>query len=231
MIDQLATATAVAEVMAQYFSTNPPVPICRDANASVLAMWRGTRFEAISKLWNYGSANLELIIDPTKHPKLIYKILDKSTAFLDVHEPSQDETSDTISAILRVYQYLSELQHSVGYAHFQVSKESPANVTPYANFIIQMRKLYAEWEIFRFAVRAGVALPRQPDTVFLVIWRDVTAMSKTIACCGRFGPHYMATYETVREKLKDNPDDLKKTDESFVGILSLDDPDHHVPLS
>jgi hypothetical protein len=75
MLDQMAVAVAVSETAAEYFLNYKNRPICKDSDADLLEMWRGTRLEAISRLWNFGAANIELIISPIKHPQLLDSII------------------------------------------------------------------------------------------------------------------------------------------------------------
>lgn len=225
MIDQMALATAVAEAMGAYYRANKIIPISTDKTAAVVDIWNGTRFEAISRLWNFGATDLNLIINPTTHPILLDAIVSKAMSHLYSREPKNDEIDDTVSAILRVYDYLENLERDVAVPFFQVSEKNPAFISKYGPFIEQMKTLQMKWQGFSFALEKKVELPEQPETVFSVLWRDVTRRSKTIALCARFGPRYMNGVQSVIDYVAKHNENSCRFSDSVVKILSADDPD------
>lgn len=142
MMNQMALAVAVSEIAAEYFKSQSIIPICTDPKASLVDIWIGTRLEAISKLWNFGSASLALVIEPTKHPKLINAFIECSTKLLGYREPCGVEMEDSISAMLRVYIYLSELEQKVGVPQVRTieSVESNPSYATYGSLVTEMRK-------------------------------------------------------------------------------------------
>lgn len=226
MIGQMALAVAVAETASKYHQTQTIRPIVRDKNAGVVDIWSGTRLEAISKLWAFGAVNLDLLVDPTKHPALLERFVHESTSFLSFAPPCGDEIKDTLSAMLRVYDYVAELENEVGIPHRQIIRENPAYVSIYGSLVIDMRSLLLRWKGFRHALDAGVPLPEQPKTVFETIWIDVTRRSKLIALCGKLGPYFMATVATLRERIRETGESSREFDDLIARILSIDDPDH-----
>jgi hypothetical protein len=116
---------------------------------------------------------------------------------------------DSISAMLRVYVYLSELEEKVGVPQVRTieSIESNPSYVTYGSLVTEMRKLHVKCQGFGLALSTKSDLPVQPETIFEVVWRDVTFKSKIIALCGKLGPHYLATILAVRnEILEENKD-------------------------
>jgi hypothetical protein len=225
MIGQMALAVAVAESASEYHQSQAIRPIIRDEKAGVVEVWSGTRLEAISKLWGFGAANLDLLIDPTKHPALLERFIVESSSFLSFSPPCGDEIKDTLSAMLRVYDYIAELENEVGVPHRQIIKENPTYVSIYGSLVVDMRSLLLRWRGFRYALDSKIALPEQPKTIFEIIWKDVTHRSKLIALCGKLGPYYMATVLTLRDRIQEAGQSSDEFDDLIVKVLSVDDPD------
>ena len=220
-LDQLALAAVVSRAMSDYFRANKIMPIIRNNDASVLELWNGTRLEAISKLWNFESPKLDLIIDPTQHPKLLNTIIESGLIFRP-HSATGNEEKDSISAILQVYDYLDQLETEVSARRSMDPLDSDSK---YASFIIEMRKLHIKWQGFSFALATKAHLPKQPDTMFAAVWRDITFRAKMIALCKRFGTSYMAVHAAGRKLVMEEQSDLSAVDNLWVKILSADDPD------
>ena len=102
IIDPLAFGIAVSETAAEYFRAQKNMPISKfhDGESNVMEIWMGTRLEAISRLWNFGAASRELIINPETHPRLLDAII-QIQPFLPLREVTGDEIQDSISAILQ----------------------------------------------------------------------------------------------------------------------------------
>jgi hypothetical protein len=226
MFDQIALATAVAQTTREYLRSRNGISIVKEDKASVIELWSGIRFEAISELWRPGSVSSnELVADPTTHPKLLNAIIERSASYLRAKKSQGDELDDTISAILRIYDYLAQLEYDVCSPYLQHSKESPGYVPRYAGFVEEMRKLHLKWQGYSYALSARVDLPIQPDTVFVTVWRNVTYRSKIIALCAGLGPRYLANFAAIKkEHLKDN-ERVARLDNLIVRILMIDDPE------
>jgi hypothetical protein len=230
MLDQLALAVAVSEVASEYLRANKNLPICKDRDTTVLDMWIGTRLEAISLLWNCGAANIELIISPSTHPQLLDVII-KRNPFLPSLQPIGDEVEDTMSAIARVYDYLDRLERDVAVPFRSIFQDGLGSISKYASFVLEMQKLQVKWQAFEYAVQHKAALPDQPETIFMPLWRDVTFKAKMISLCGMLGPYYMAMQAHLRNLAREDQGpvpaqySLNSLDNTFVKILFADDPD------
>ncbi|MGE0749586.1 MAG: hypothetical protein AB7K64_03270 [Variibacter sp.] len=225
MLDQIAIAVAVSEITSEYFRSGRTRPICSDNNASVMEIWSGTRLEAISRLWNFGAADLQLIIDPTKHPALVNSLVERSISHLAPADATGRPLEDTVSAVLRVYEYISLLEEQVASPYRQITESNPTYVSKYASLIEGMRNLHLKWQGFRYAIDTKAQIPTQPDTVFITVWRDITRRSKIVALASKFGPQYMATIHMMRENITQAKLDPKDLDELIVRIFAADDPD------
>jgi hypothetical protein len=226
MLDQVALATAVAQVTGEYVRSRSGISIIKDDNASIVEMWNGIRLEAISQLWGSGPISLELIIDPAKHPKLLDALIERSNSYLFVSKSPQTEIGDTISAILRIYDVLAQMDFDVCSPYLQTDKQSKGYVAPYAGLVEEMRKLHIKWQGFMYAIRTKADfLPPIPDTVFVTLWRDVTYRSKVIALCGRLGPHYLANFTALKKEVAEANESTKGLDDLIVKILTADDPE------
>jgi len=228
MLGQVALATAVAEATGEYVRSRNGISIIKDENASVIETWKGIRLEVISELWRPGAAPLEIIVDHTKHPKLLNAIIERSTSpfHLRAKENRGDEVDDTISAILRIYDNLEKMDYEVCSPYLQVSKESLGYVSRYAGFVEEMRKLHLKWQGFSYALSTKADLPALPDTVFVLLWRNVTYRSKIIALCARLGPSYLANFAGLKKVVLESNESVAGLDNLIVRILSIDDPDH-----
>lgn len=156
MLDQVALATAVAEVTGEYVRSRNGVSIIKDDDASIVEMWNGIRIEAISQLWVPGPIAHELMIDPVKHPKLLDAFIERSSSYLRVSKSPQDEISATISAMLRVYDVLSQMDYDVCSPYLQTDRQSKGYVAPYAGLVEEMRKLHIKWQGFISAFRKRI---------------------------------------------------------------------------
>jgi hypothetical protein len=223
-LDHLSRAVAVSEIAREYFQTQKQIPIAKAEGSSIMEVWHGTRLEAISQLWNFGAVNVELVIDPTKHPKLLDAIIARYL-FLPDPEPTGDEIKDKISAICKIYDYLNQLEHDLAVPSHSVRGHGPGSISRYASFVLEMHKLHPKWQAFIFALTSKAQLPDQPETIFVPLWRDVTFRAKMIAVCSRFGPHYMAQMAAVRKLIHEGNEQSTSTDSMFAKILAADDPD------
>lgn len=170
MLDQVALATAVAQITGDYVRSRNGVSILKDEDASIVEMWSGVRLEAISQLWGPEPISLELIIDPAKHPKLLDAFIERSNSYLYVSKSPQNEISGTISAILRIYDVLAQMEFDVCSPYLQTDKQSKGYVAPYASLVDEMRKLHIKWQGFMYAVHTKADfLPAVPDTVFVTL--------------------------------------------------------------
>jgi hypothetical protein len=226
IIEPLAFAIAVSETEAEYFRAQNNVPISKfhDGESNVMEIWMGTRLEAISRLWNFGAAKRELIINPETHPRLLDAII-QIRPFLPLREVTGDEIQDSISAICRVYDYLDQLERDLAVPFRSPSGDYPGSISRYASFVLEMQKLYPKWQAFQFALRSNAPLPDIPETIFISLWRDITFRAKMIALCSKLGPSYMATMAALRKKVTEANEDSSPTDSMFVKIRSADDPD------
>ena len=226
MLDQIALAVAVAETTKEYVNTRNGVSVIKDDNASVIETWKGVRLEVISQLWGSESNSLELIIDHTKHPKLLNAFVERSKSYLSVKKSPGDEVDRTISTILRVYDVLAQMDFDVCSPYLQFSKDSPGHVSRYAGLVQEMRKLHIKWQGFMHAVNTKAEyMPPVPDTVFTALWRDVTYRSKTIALCARLGPSYLTNFQELKVRVIEAGEDAARLDGLIVRILTADDPD------
>jgi hypothetical protein len=226
IIDPLAFGIAVSETAAEYFRAQKNMPISKfhDGESNMMEIWMGTRLEAISRLWNFGAASRELIINPETHPRLLDAII-QIQPFLPLREVTGDEIQDSISAICRVYDYLDQLERDLAVPFRSPSGDYPGSISRYASFVLEMQKLYPKWQAFQFALRSNAPLPDIPETIFISLWRDITFRAKMIALCSKLGPSYMATMAALRKKVTEANEDSSPTDSMFVKILSADDPD------
>ena len=64
-----------------------------------------------------------------------------------------------------------------------------------------------------------------PQTIFEILWRDVTRISKNIAICAKFGPNFQTGVQYRRVLAKNRPEDLKMISQVEKEILPLVDPD------
>jgi hypothetical protein len=225
IIDQLAFAIAVSESAAEYFcaQSNMPISKFRDRESSVMEIWIGTRLEAISRLWNFGAAKPELIINPETHPRLLDAIIE-IRPFLPLREVTGDEIQDSISSICRVYDYLDQLDRDLAVPFGSLLDDVPGSISRYASFVLEMQKLHPKWQAFQFALRSKATLPDIPETIFISLWRDITFRAKMIALCSQLGPSYMATMAALRKKVTEANEEASSMDSMFVKILSADDP-------
>lgn len=226
MLDQVALATAIAQVTGDYVRSRNGVSILKEEGASVVEMWSGVRLEAISQLWGPGPIAHELIIDPAKHPKLLDAFIERSNSYLHVSKSPQNEISGTISAILRIYDVLAQMEFDVCSPYLQTDKQGKGYVAPYAGLIEEMRKLHIKWQGFMYAVHTKADfLPPVPDTIFVALWRDVTYRSKIIALCGCLGPHYLANFAALKQKVAEANESTRGLDDLIIKILTADDPE------
>ena len=58
MLNQVALATAVAEITGDYVRSRNGLSILKDEDASIVEMWGGVRLEAISQLWDRDQSHL-----------------------------------------------------------------------------------------------------------------------------------------------------------------------------
>jgi hypothetical protein len=110
--------------------------------------------------------------------------------------------------------------------YLQTSKESPGYVSRYAGLVAEMRKLHIKWQGFMYSINTKAKyMPLVPDTVFTVLWRDVTYRSKTIALCARLGPSYLANFAGFKQVVAKGGESTTGLDDLIVRILSAEDPD------
>jgi hypothetical protein len=177
MLDQVALATAVAQITGDYVRSRNGLSILKDEDASIVEMWSGVRLEAISQLWGPGPNSLELIIDPAKHPSLLDAFIERSNSYLYGSQSAQNEIDGTISAILRIYDVLAQMEIDVCSPYLQTYKQNKGYVAPYAGLVEEMRKLHIKWQGFIFAVHTKANFLPAHDICHALARRDVQVES------------------------------------------------------
>ncbi|MGC1695574.1 MAG: hypothetical protein WA743_09900, partial [Pseudolabrys sp.] len=124
------------------------------------------------------------------------------------------------------YDVLAQMDFDVCSPYLQTSKESLGYVSRYAGLVVEMRKLHIKWQGFMYSINTKAEyMPPVPDTIFTVLWRDVTRRSRTIALCARLGPSYLANFAKLKEVVVKRGESTAGLDDLMVRVLTADDPD------
>jgi hypothetical protein len=199
------------------------LPAVRRKEDSVLELWDATRFEAIANLWTVPDMDIALIADAKCHGKrnaAIFRI-----DFRSVLSGDTSDVGQTCLAIRHVYDYLAAIGEEVFDPQSSPSKLKLHGKRVSDTFSTLLAANEAEWDKFHFDQAGGHEIQAVPLSIFEILWRDVTRLSKNIAICTKFGPDFQSGVEYRRVVAKNRPDELKRIADVERNILPLDDPD------
>ncbi len=199
------------------------LPAVRRKEDSILDIWDSTRFEAMANLWATPGFELSLISDAKNHGKRNQPIF-----HIDLRaDYSGDETDvgRTCLAIRHVYDYLAAVGEEVFDPQSAPSKLKLHGKRVFDTFVQQVRANEADWDKFQFDQAGGHEIQAVPQTIFEILWRDVTRVSKNIAICAKFGPDFQSGVQYRKVLAKSRPDELHRIAEVERDILPLSDPD------
>lgn len=199
------------------------LPAVRRKEDSVIQIWDSTRFEAIANLWATPGFEQALIADTKKHGKrnqAIFRI-----DFTADYRQDSSEIGRTCLGIRYVYDYLAAVGEEVFDPQTAQSKLKTHGKRISDQFVQQVRSIEAEWDRFHFDQAGGREIQNVPQTIFQILWADVTRLSKSIAICAKFGPNYQSGVQYRRVLAKNRPEELKRITELERTILPLSDPD------
>ncbi len=199
------------------------LPAVRRKEDSVLEIWDSTRFEAIANLWATPGIDIALIADAKCHGKPNLPIF--QIDFRNDHSADDSDVGQTCLGIRHVYQYLSAVGEEVFDPQSSPSKLKRHGKRISDNFSALAKANEAEWDKFHYDQAGGHEIQSVPLTIFEILWRDVTRLSKNIAICTKFGPDFQSGVEYRRVVAKNRPDELKRIAEVERDILPLNDPD------
>ena len=212
----------------------------KQKNASVLEIWRDTRLEALHYLFIYGCSQASLLATQTKQNLLLDYYFEKKPHLEFPYQPSSDRIHDTWQAVFKAYLYLDET------GEWTEEREDIQNVNLFTKkkpifdeFERDIKRLHVQWSEFDSAIRSSNSLPPAPDTIFDILYKDITKKSKTVALSAMFGHDHMAmikkmeqhTRELFREQGKSEEyieEQIRITQKTTQKILSARDPDHCV---
>lgn len=199
------------------------LPAVRRKEDSVLEIWDATRFESIANLWATPGMDIALISDAKCHGKR-----NKAIFQFDIRADYTADGSDvgkTCQAIRHVYDYLGAVGEEVFDPQSAPSKLKLHGKRISDVFSQLVRANEADWDKFHFAQAGGREIQSVPQTIFEILWRDVTRLAKNIAICTKFGPDFQSGVEYRRVLAKNRPDELKLISQFEREILPLNDPD------
>lgn len=199
------------------------LPAVRRKEDSVLDIWDATRFEAIANLWAPPGVELPLIADTKCHGKRnqgIFKI-----DFRKDYSGNDSDVGRSCQSIKHVYAYLAAVGEEVHDPQSAPSKLKMHGKRVSDIFAEQIRAVEPDWDRFHFDQAGGREISTVPHTIFELLWRDVTRISKNIAICAKFGPNFQTGVQYRRVLAKNRPEDLKIIAQVEKEILPLTDPD------
>ena len=199
------------------------LPAVRRKEDTVIEIWDATRFEAIANLWATPGFEQALIADTKKHGKqnqAIFRI-----DFTVDYRKDASASGGTCLGIRHVYDYLSAVGDEIFDPQTAPSKLKAHGRRISDQFVQQVRAVEAEWDRFHFEQASGREIQNVPQTIFQILWADVTRLSKSIAICAKFGPNYQSGVQYRRVLAKNRPEELKRIAELERTILPLTDPD------
>ncbi len=199
------------------------LPAVRRKEDSVIEVWDATRFEAIANLWAAPGFDQSLIADTNKHGnrnQAIFRI-----DFSADYRNDASEFGGTCLGIRHVYDYLAAVGEEVFDPQTAPSKLKVHGKRISDQFVERVRANEAEWDRFQFDQAGGREISEVPQTIFQILWADVTRLSKSIAICAKFGSNYQSGAQYQRVLAKNRPEELKRIAELERTILPLSDPD------
>ena len=199
------------------------LPAVRRKEDSVLDIWDSTRFEAMANLWATPGFEMSLISDAKCHGKRNQPIFQMD--FRSDHSGDDSDVGKTCLAIRHVYDYLAAVGEEVFDPQSAPSKLKLHGKRVSDVFAQHVRANEAQWDKFHYNQAGGHEIHDVPQTIFEILWRDVTRVSKNIAICAKFGPDFQSGVQYRRVLAKSRPDELRRIAEVEREILPLIDPD------
>lgn len=241
MFRPLSLAAAVSKIISEYQqdvrSGEISAPAYQRKDESVIGIWRDTRLEALSNLWDYGSSEPGTLANHRQQMDLLNVFFIDKPQFAFPLSPTGEKAHDTLQAVFRVYIYLGEIGSAIMDRESCRDTLKLAGKTIFSNLEIEAAKLWEAWKSFNVTLQPPGELSRMPPTLFEVIYADVTAKAKSIALSSKFGPSYedgmQSMVSMIQTKMKANDDSDTEISKAVQGmralmdeILAANDPDH-----
>lgn len=232
MLESQSLAIAIAEIVNEYFSAveagTISMPAYKRKNANIEEVWVDTRIE-IFRFMFVGVSDLLLLSETQRQMEILDYFFNNKPIVKLINEP----INDTLYCIYKLYGYIEAIGIEVG----DVTIVELRNKTIMDKFNASLKKAHDEWSQFEVAVKGTGSLPPLPDTIFNILYKDITLKSKTIAFSAVLGPYYVNMFRTLQERSKDSlrakgypekliSEEMQVNNREFEKLLALDDPDH-----
>jgi hypothetical protein len=232
MMDPYVSAISIVEVAKNYFKYvekgKIEYPAHRRKNSSVKTIWADVRIEALHEMFGFGQADIMLLADRKRQLELINCFINEKP-HLQWPQPRGETIPDTLQAIWQIYIYL----HAVGSEvcdketdGFQLKKKGKDIITDFTIEIVKLRDQYMAFE--EQIKNPNSECLSLPPTIFCVLFKDVTAKTKSIALSAIFGPYYeggiTALKNTMREQGAEESD-IKRFEDSVDLVMKAVEPE------
>lgn len=207
LMGPVAKLTALSTIIAAYSKeikkgrVSAPAYKRKDGSDGPAVVWRDTRLEAMAILWQYGLTGeiIILIAKPLEQSKLLESFIKEKPHLEFPHQPNGVPSHDIWQAIFQIYLYLGKISDELGdlvstkgrkpknisLTEMLQNHENEKKINIFSDFENQAEVLYKQWANY------SDWTADRPQTIFDILFDDVTNKSKMIALGAYFGPYYL----------------------------------------
>jgi hypothetical protein len=234
LLGPTALIVAIAESVRDYSSAVKEGRITYPAHrrkmgfsgSDVVDIWADLRIEAMQKMFGFGKADLMLLADPRRQLELLNSFLHERP-HLEFPQPRGQTVPDTLQAIWQAYRYLDAVGSEVLDRETDRAQLKADGRDILTRLTAKASALRTLWAAHYNAIKAGIELPELPQTIFEILFEDITAKTKSIALSSVFGPDYESNMHYVEELVRSEgrKGDVGRLRTTMAMVLAAKDPD------
>lgn len=176
-----------------------------DPASSVREIWADTRVEAAIQLISFPNAQLARLAQMVEQQELLPILISSPKHFRSL-SPSGDHTIDTAQGVLSSLLYLRDRGLEAGAAFALDSGH-------FRNFVYSCTAAWHEIQGFNATLQGPVGgLPKRPDLLVHVWWREVSQLSKEIALAQIYGSDFRAALKDIVSYARSKGERVDDTD-------------------
>jgi len=189
-----ALAIAIAECVRDHFLAvkdgRIDYPAHRRRGSNVEAIWTDVRMEAMQKMFGFGQSDPMMLANMPQQSALLASFLNERP-HLEFPQPRGQPVADTLQGVWQIYVYLDAVGSEVMDRETDRASLKAQGRDITSSFTSDAIALLKQWAEFEKELRTKSGpLPQRPQTIIEILWKDVTAKTKSIALSVIFGPYY-----------------------------------------
>ena len=221
MLEPQILAVTVAEIVQEHALAvarqEVSVPSFKSKQASVREVWAGTRIEALGLLFGFGRSDPFLLADFRLQGQFAKLFLD-DRVHLEFPQPRGQANVDTVQAIMQAYLYLSKIGTELADPMTDRLNSQTRDEDIIADLTDQLTNERSKFD-------SRYELAGRPQTLFEIVYADITKKTKSIAFSKVFGPMHESGIRFVVDLLTKEGHSTTEFEDQIARFRAASDPD------